>query len=318
MNSLSPVYSPVTFVFAAAALGCSLGALASLLDAHLQRPRAAARRIRAHLPPATGRLTAGGRIAPTGQVSCVVGRLETLLSQAGVSVDARALLCGLAAGGVVTCVLLLGATGLWPVAVAGGVAAPVLACWIYIARQREAARRRLVDQVPAAFEAISNAMRAGSTLTQAIAQAADELPAPMAGLLSTATALYRVGRPLEDALLDLQKHVGLPVMEFAVSAILVNRQTGGSLAPLLLDAADLVREDLRLQRDLQAATAQAHLSAQLVGLLPLLLLGALAALNPGSLEPFFASPAGVLMLLLAGLLDATGFVFVVRASRVEF
>jgi tight adherence protein B len=107
-------------------------------------------------------------------------------------------------------------------------------------------------------------------------------------------------------------------MQFVVASILVNRDAGGSLAPLLVDAAELVRDDLRLQRELDVATAQVRLSARLVGLLPVVLLGGLGLTNPDSLAPFFSSPAGVLMLIGAGLLDAVGFVLVLRASRVEF
>jgi tight adherence protein B len=319
------VMSTTAAVLTTAVFGAFVAVCAGALETSWHRKRVARQHIQRHLPPTApgaayasllARARAGGKRRSYAQRA--IERFSAALADAGIRADPRQVLGRVAVAAVLTFALVGVLTGVWPLALAAGVCAPVLVCWVALGRRRDGLRKRLVGQVPAAFEAISNAMLAGSTLPHAVAQAAEELPAPIAGLLSAASARYRVGRQLEDVLIELQQQVRLPVMEFAVSSILVNRQSGGNLAELLLDAAELVREDLQLQRELQSATAQSRLSAQIVGLLPVLLFGALAVLNPTSVTPFFESPAGILMLVVAALLDTAGFVLVLRVSRVEF
>jgi tight adherence protein B len=168
------------------------------------------------------------------------------------------------------------------------------------------------------FIALGNALQAGSSLPQAIAHVAEALPAPASALLVRARDAYRLGRPWEDVLAGIGRDARWPAVEVAIAAMLIHRQTGGSLGALLLDAAEVMQDDLRLRRELQVATAQARLSAQIVGGLPVLIAAFLMVLSPDSMEPFYTSRIGSLLLVAAAVLDLVGFVLVVRASHVDF
>jgi tight adherence protein B len=301
--------SPLAVALASGTLAALIACLYVSLEAHSRRRQLASARIRSYLSHSSG------FVVPIGASSDSRG--SRFLAEAGIRAAPRRLLAWLALGGFGSGALVLSMTGMPLAGLAAAIAAPTGVFWLYASRGRSLSRKRLVDQVPVMLEALSNAMRAGSTLPQAILQASEDMKPPISPILRGASAAYRIGRPLDQVLVEMQQRVNMPVMQFVIASILVNRDAGGSLAPLLLDAAELVRDDLRLQRELDVATAQVRLSARLVGLLPVALLGGLAVMNPASLTPFFSSPAGVLMLLGAGMLDAVGFVLVLRASRVD-
>jgi Flp pilus assembly protein TadB len=245
------------------------------------------------------------------------GKMQRLLHEADINLAVGQFAVRVAAIGVIVGVGTAVGSGELLVGGLATVAVPVLA-YAWLLRRRGSIQERVGVQLPDALMTIANSLLAGGSLPQGFEQAALESPRPVCALLQRAVDGYRVGRSFEAVLTDLKNEVGLPMLDVAVAAMLIARDGGGSLGELLSDAAELMRDDLRLQRDLKVATAQAKLSAQVVGALPVLIVAVLLVTSPENLAPFFATGVGKLLFVFATALELIGFLLVVRASSVRF
>jgi len=177
---------------------------------------------------------------------------------------------------------------------------------------RRAQRRwqRLAEQLPEALTIISNALIAGSGVLQAFERAARELSAPINPELERVVQDVKVGLDLEEALQNLQQRVPVAELEMVVSSILIQRRSGGNLAELLAETATLLREEIRLNRELRVLTSQARLSGQIVGVLPLAFFMLFYFTSPDYLSPLLTTTLGKLLLTLALLSEVAGFLII--------
>jgi tight adherence protein B len=178
-------------------------------------------------------------------------------------------------------------------------------------------RARVAAQLPAVARLVSSALGAGLSLRQALVRAARDAPEPAARELRRAVAELAGGARLEEALEAFGARVPDPDLAIMVTAILVQRRTGGDLGRALRVLADRLDERARLRRELRGATAQARLTAWLVAALPLAggLVVELAA--PGTLARTLQTPAGLVLVGVATALEGLGVVAVRRLARVE-
>src|SRR5579884_618264 len=142
----------------------------------------------------------------------------------------------------------------------------------YIGRRQQQRLRKFEDQLTDALVMMSNALKSGSSFLQAIDMVARELPAPICEEFAQIVAEVGVGAPLDDALTNLTKRIKSYDLYLVVTAILVQRQTGGNLSEVLDNIAYTIRERNRLLRQVQVLTAQQRFSAMIVGFLPLFIL----------------------------------------------
>jgi tight adherence protein B len=171
-------------------------------------------------------------------------------------------------------------------------------------------RRRLAcmeRQLPDALDLLCRALRAGHALPSALRMAAEEGAAPLAGEFRILVDEVGYGAALPEALRRMAaRNPGGDIGCFVV-AVLIQRDTGGKLAELLASIAALVRERQALRGQVRVATAEARLSAWILGLLPFVLAAALHAAHPGFISLLWTDPLGrrllaaVLALLVIGL-----------------
>lgn len=188
------------------------------------------------------------------------------------------------------------------------------------AQLRAERARRLGEQMPGLFEALAAALRAGQSLSQALASAGDDLPQPAAALLQDAALRVGLGEEPERAL----HHAGGAIegslqadWRMLCTSVAVVRSSGGKLPELLDQLASTVRERQRLQALIRAQTAQAKLSGWVIGCLPPLLLVAMQVLDPELVGPLFRSPTGWAVLGLAAALEAAGIFLLRRMTEVQ-
>jgi tight adherence protein B len=210
------------------------------------------------------------------------GAVERLLSQAGMRIKVAPFL-----------LLSLGLAGL---------PAMLALRW----RRRRLAR--MEQQLPDALDLLCRALRAGHALPSALRMAADDSPAPLAAEFRLLVDEVGYGAALPDALRRMAlRNPGGDIGCFVV-AVLIQRDTGGNLAELLAGIATLVRERQKLRGQVRVATAEARLSAWILGLLPFALAAALHVAHPGFIALLWTDPVGrrllgvVLALLAIGLL----------------
>lgn len=182
-----------------------------------------------------------------------------------------------------------------------------------------AARRlaRLRAQLPEGLGTLSTSVRAGLSLPQALAQGAESVAAPLGEELGRITRETALGGTLEAALESFERRAPLPEVQLLVAALKLARSTGGSLAPLLDQLTETLRERERLRGHVRTLTAQGRLSGWVVGLMPVALLGIVSVVDPEFLAPLVRTPAGLMLLGSAVALELIG-AFAIRAVvRVE-
>jgi tight adherence protein B len=103
-----------------------------------------------------------------------------------------------------------------------------------------------------------------------------------------------------------------------VTGIIIQRQVGGNLAQVLDNISSTIRERARIQREVKVLTAQGKLSGILIALLPLFLIAALLVLNPEYFNVLISDSRGIIMLIVAGVLEIVGFVVIRRLTNIDF
>lgn len=206
-------------------------------------------------------------------------RLHEMLQQSGLQFGTRTLLfmtagsglaCGLP-GWVVTGSELAAAT-----AVLLASAIPI----VYVRYRQLQRREALRAQLPDVLDLMSRVVRAGQSMPQAIQGVAEEFPAPLGTEFAWCLEQQKLGYPLEDALRDLSRRCGLPEVKIFVLAILVQRQSGGSLTELLAKLARLTRERFRIQGVIRTLTAEGRMQAGVLMVLPVAVFGMMMAIHP--------------------------------------
>ncbi len=180
-----------------------------------------------------------------------------------------------------------------------GIAAGLIP-YVILYLKREARFRRFEELLPDSIDLMSRALRAGHTITSAIEMVSQEVPDPVASEFRRAFEEQNFGLPLREAMLNLAERVPLPDVQFLVTAILVQKETGGNLAEVLDKTTAVIRERFRLKGQLRIYTAQGRLTGWILAAIPFLMFAALNILDPEYERILLTDPAGR-KLIYAGL-----------------
>ncbi|MEQ9093468.1 MAG: type II secretion system F family protein, partial [Miltoncostaeaceae bacterium] len=178
------------------------------------------------------------------------------------------------------------------------------------------AASRLAAQLPQVTQSLAASVGAGLSLSRALERAAADAPEPLAGELAATVQEIGLGARVDEALELLATRVGSRDLRVLVTAIIVQRRTGGDLARALSQLAERLDERRRLERELRGVTAQARLTAWMVAALPAAA-GVMAELAaPGMLRHALGDGVGPLLLVVCLALYGVGVVLVRRIGRV--
>lgn len=242
--------------------------------------------------------------------------LDRWIEQAGLETPASRLLGTSLAAGALT---LLGALALGaPVraALAGTVlvaALPLL--WLAWRRARRLATLRA--QLPDAVDLMARSLRAGHALPAALQMVGEESPEPLAEEFRITHDELNFGLGLDEALRNLATRVPGDDMRFLVIAVLLQRETGGNLAQLLSNIAQLVRARTRLLGKVRVLAAEGKFSAWILALMPLVVGAMLAAINPGFMALLWRDPIGVTLIQACLVLYTVGVLWITRVVRLR-
>jgi tight adherence protein B len=188
-----------------------------------------------------------------------------------------------------------------------------------LVRRRRAARqdKAIQEQLPEAVSIIASGLRSGRSLAQAVELAGGELAPPLGPTLDRVADRVMLGDPLEDALQAWAAEVGGPDARLAAGVFGLQRKTGGALATALDDLATTLRSRRSAARELRSLTAQARLSATILGVLPIGFFLFLSVVARRDVETAFGTPAGSGAVMLGFTLQACAYVWIRRLLRVE-
>ena len=265
------------------------------------------------LRPAEGPLPAVDRAVGRTRAG---SRLAALIEQAGVRTTPGAIVLISVLFGVLFALagqMLLRVPAALLVTVPAGAAAPVL----WLLRRRSSRLKTFEEQFPEALDLVSRAIRAGHSFQTALGMAADELTPPVAPEFRKVFDQQNFGLPLREALEALSARVPLVDVKFFVTAVAIQRETGGNLAEILDNLSRVVRERFKIQRQVRVHTAHGRITGLVLLALPVFLAIALSLINPEHMRPLFQERMGQTMLVATVVMQTVGFIWIRRVIRIE-
>jgi tight adherence protein B len=221
---------------------------------------------------------------------------------------------------VVSVVLLFGVLGFVLASTFGALAGVALGAFAPFAFLSNAAGRRLAaiqGQLADTLMVIASSMRAGHSFLQSLDSAAKEIDQPAAGEFGRVLREIRLGRDTDDALDALVERVGSQDLEWAVTAIEVQRKIGGNLAEVLETVANTIRERDTLRRQMRVLSAESRISVVVLTVLPILIAIYLMIVNPQYLRILTTTTAGKIISISALVLMGIGYLWMKRIVRLD-
>ena len=189
--------------------------------------------------------------------------------------------------------------------------------WAALVLARSSRLRAFEKSFPEAIDLLGRAVRAGHAFTTGFEMIAQECSQPLAGEFRITYEEQNFGLPLKEALLNLTERVPLVDVRFFVTALLVQKESGGNLAEILDKLAYIVRERFRLLGEVRIKTAQGRLTAAILFALPPALVLLLKILNPEYMRPLFEDPWGPWMIGIALILQLIGGAILWKIVNIE-
>jgi tight adherence protein B len=242
--------------------------------------------------------------------SAKVSNLQDFLSQAGLQLRAGNLLmlCGISAVIFAGIVLFLGQA---PVFAAVAAVIGSFLPYSYVSYRRNKRFEKFEALFPEAIDTLARAVRAGHAFTTALEMISDEVAEPIASEFRMLFEEQKFGLPVRDALMNLTERVPLVDVKFFVTAVMLQRETGGNLAEILDNLSYVIRERFKILRQVRVYTAQGRLTMLLLMALPPIIVLVMLSVSPGFIRPLFTDPLGHVLIELGIGLQTLGY-FVIR------
>ena len=243
-------------------------------------------------------------------------RLQRLIEQADLRLTVvRLCLFSLAAGvlGALTVSMLVITTA--PV-VAAGIAAAA-GPFAHVLWKRKQRLSKFLADLPEALELMSRAMAAGHSFPDALGMVATEISDPIAGEFRRTYEEQNLGLSLRIALESLAQRVPLVDMRLCITAIIIQRETGGNLAEILDKVADTIRDRFRIFEELKTLTMQSRMSAWVLCGVPIFIAGMVTFLNPEYMSVMWLDPRGQKLAMLAVVMQCIGIWMVRRIIDIK-
>lgn len=187
--------------------------------------------------------------------------------------------------------------------------------FVYFKRQKR--MEKFEQGLPTALDLMVSALRVGHGFTAAMGVVTRECPDPIGSEFKACYDEQNYGLDLRSALENLVERIPLQDLKIVVTAILIQRDSGGNLAELLEKAAIVIRERFRLRRQVMVHTAQGRLTGWILTLLPVILGFALYCLNPKTMSLLWTKPIGIKLLITAGAMLVVGTFCIQKIVRID-
>lgn len=198
-------------------------------------------------------------------------------------------------------------------AFAGGAYLP----FVVLSGRKTARQRRITEQLPEALDFLGRVLRAGHSLATGFQMISEELPQPLAGEFRRCYDQHSLGQSMDDALKDMAARIESTDFAFFVTAILIQRQTGGDLSEILSNISGMIRQRIRLAQQVKAKTAEGRFTGYVLVAFPALMFVLIYALNPKYASGMLHSSAGLTMLGIAVGLQVLGLVAIRKITTVK-
>lgn len=189
--------------------------------------------------------------------------------------------------------------------------------FFWLALRKRKRRKAFIAQMPDALELIGRALRAGHGLASGLGMVAEEMPPPISFEFGRVFEEQNLGIPIEEALRGLAERMPAMDVRFFVTAVIVQRGTGGDLAEVLDKIGRLIRERFQILGQVHSLTAEGRLSGAVLLAMPPALLAFCYTTNPEYIKLLFTTPLGVKMLVVTGILQLVGAMVIKKIVTIK-
>ncbi len=163
-----------------------------------------------------------------------------------------------------------------------------------------------------------NGLRSGFSFQQAMENVASDMPAPIGIEFGRVCNEIRYGATMEEALNNMVDRVKSPDLMLVVSAVLIQRTTGGNLSEILTTISETIRDRIKIKGEINSITAQGRMSGMIIGALPICIAVVLMVVNPDYMQTFFNTSAGNIMLVVSVVMEIIGFFAIRKVVTIEY
>jgi tight adherence protein B len=255
--------------------------------------------------------------------------LAKLIEQSGVNMTVGTLVLGSGTLGLLALVLVYdqaapalsrvpnGALAAAAVAIAAGIGVSIVPMNV-LGYMRTLRVRKFEEQFPEALDLLSRALKAGHAFTTGIDMVASEMPKPVGPEFRTLYEQQNYGMAMDDALKAFAHRIPVLDARFFVTAVLIQRQSGGNLSEVLDNLASVIRERFRVKRQMRVISAHGRITGWILVCLPPTLGVVLMSVNRNHRETMFGDPLGIQMIIGAIVLQIVGTLIMRKIVNVEY
>lgn len=187
---------------------------------------------------------------------------------------------------------------------------------VWLTFKRAKRQKLLADQLPEALDFLSRILKAGHSLSTGLQMMSEELPRPLASEFHRAYDQHCLGQSLEDCFRDMARRIESTDFAFFVTAVLIQRQTGGDLSEVLNNISGMIRQRIRLQQHVKAKTAEGRFTGYILTAFPAVMFVISYIMDPERAGVLLKG-SGLMLLGLAVFLQMLGLFFVKKLTTVK-
>lgn len=188
----------------------------------------------------------------------------------------------------------------------------------FLTRKKSLRRDQLAEQLPDALDYIARSLRAGNPFSTSIKLISKEMGGPIAYEFGIVFDEINFGLDVEEALHGLFERTQSEDIRYFVTAVILQKTTGGNLAEVLNRIAGIIRDRARMKNEIGILSSEMRLSANIFILLPFIVAGAILFLNPDYMKPLFEHELGLKIIGLQILMMVCGYAIIQKMVRFHF
>jgi len=198
----------------------------------------------------------------------------------------------------------------------GGVVGFLIPIWWLRGKQKKRISA-FRDQLPDAIDMLVSAMKAGYSFQAAMRFIGEEITTPLGPEFMRFYEEQRLGMEVRTALLALQGRIDSLDLKMFVTAILIQRETGGNLSEVLGNIGTLMRERAALKADIETLTAESKMSARILSALPVVVFVLINLINANFMKPMLDSQVGLMVFVSAGFMVMAGYFTMMKIADID-